>query len=277
MTDERRVIGQSVSERVRPQAEQDNLIDRRYGRKRNGQVFIENYDQAVQETLGAFIEGSNYYLDVPDVCPAPGKPGIQLIFGYPEDVFERKAFPAVVVRRDDISAAMQRWHGPSATQYIVPTTTALPVTATVGRETVTGWDRTEVAYQAEPNDIMYTISIYTRSRQGEANKILRYVLSRFNAYGSLEVKDTLGDVRLYEVFREGIAMLDDVADVSSRVIGFAVTLRVEGELDLKAPDEFRTVSSGVSTNFEVSGVTPSPREVRASSGLSGTATFIINN
>ena len=106
---------------------------------------------------------------------------------------------------------------------------------------------------------MYTVSILGRHRQGigsskETNRILQYVLRFYNAYGSLEVIDDLGDRRTYEVFREGISMLDDLPEVSGRMIGFAVTLRVEAELDITFPKEFRKATGlpGLGINGTVS-------------------------
>ena len=55
--------------------------------------------------------------------------------------------------------------------------------------------------------------------------------------------DSIGDVRTYEAFQESISPLDEVSEVVDRVIGFAVTLRVEGELDLLDPETKNTVTA----------------------------------
>jgi hypothetical protein len=109
------------------------------------------------------------------------------------------------------------------------------------------WDRVETKCQSEPVDIMYTISILARHRQGvglrrEVNEILKKVLAVYQVYGRVIVKDSLGDLRTYEAFREGISVLDDLSDVAGRMIGFAVTVRVEAEFDLVAPRTSRTVT-----------------------------------
>ncbi len=239
--------------------------DRRMGRARNGTVDLRSFDEGIVRSMNATLidpDGTgakaNYWLQVPGVPPAPGKPGVLVTFAYPEDVFEKHFLPAVVVRRDDISAAMQRWH-PDGLSYLAPAKGARPITATIpGRGTVTSWDRTEAKRQLEPVDIMYTVSILARHRQGigggvEANAILMYILRFYQAAGPLEVLDDLGDTRTYEVFREGISMLDDLPDVAGRIIGFAITLRVEAELDLDGIQEYQTVGRLPTTSLKQNG------------------------
>lgn len=236
---------------------QDAFDRRRDGRDRNGEVFLREFDEGIVRTMRAKIVDNNYWLVIPGVCDPPGKPGVPVHFAYPEDVFETHVLPAVVVRRDDVAAAMRRWH-PGKETYKTEAPGALPVTVTIpGVGPVTSVDRSEVQYQSEPVDIMYTVSILARHRQGigsakEANRILQYVLRFYNAYGSLEVLDDLGDRRTYEVFREGISMLDDLPEVSGRMIGFAITLRVEAELDIAFPKEFRKATTV--PDFGTSGV-----------------------
>lgn len=237
---------------IRPPAEQTALDERTKGSRRNGSVFIREFDEGVVRTLGAVLIGEpdhqEYYLVIPNVSPPPGFPGVIVTFAHPEDVFAKNYLPAVVVRRDDITAAMRRFHlGGEA--YSAPADGALPISRMIpGVGTRTGWDKTEIRMQAEPNDLLYTVEIFCRSRGGvsgkrEANEILRWVLSRFNAYFALEVVDDIGDFRTYDGFREGISMLDDLADVAERVIGYAVTLRIEAELDISIPSTYRTVTT----------------------------------
>jgi hypothetical protein len=221
---------------------------RRLGLDRNGCVFLREFDEGVVLTMkGELIDG-NYYLKVPNVSPPPDRPGVPVTFAYPEDVYETHVLPTVVVRRDDISAAMRRWH-PGMEAYRTEGDGALPVTVTIpGQAPITKFDRSEVKLQPEPVDIMYTISILARHRQGiggrnEANRILRYILAFYNAYSSLKVIDDLGDKRTYECFREGISMLDDLPEVSGRMIGFAITLRVEGEFDIAPAQQFKKVTT----------------------------------
>lgn len=225
---------------------------RTHGTERNGSVFIREFDQGIVTTLGATLiedkDGQgNYYVNIPNVAPPIDKPGIPVVFAFPEDVWDKHFLPSFVVRRDDIVSAMERWH-PGEYQYRVPATTAHPVEVTLpGQGVVTNWTEREELVQAEPVDILYTVSVMARHRQGingrlEANEMFRWVLARFNHYGALLVYDSLGDSRTYEVFREGISNLDGLVDVTGRTIGYAVSLRVEAELDIHAPENHKTVT-----------------------------------
>jgi hypothetical protein len=76
-----------------------------------------------------------------------------------------------------------------------------------------------------------------------ANKILAYVLSIYQPYSAVLVYDSEGDRRSYEAFLDAMAPLDNVPGVGERVIGFALSLRVEAELDINTPKDYATVSS----------------------------------
>jgi hypothetical protein len=224
-----------------------------------GYVGLDNYDEGVVVTLGGTLRQmpgqpqgiENYYIDVQDVSPPPGDPGIPIIFAYPEDTFEKLALPAIVVRRDDIAPDMSRWH-PGAQQYRTPAQTSKRAPVSVGGQP-TGTlvpDLVEEQAQGEPNDLLYTIVIQARHRAGlaarrEANAMLRHTMGKYQVYGTVFVKDSLGDWRSYEAFREGVSMLDDSSEVAGRVIGFAVTIRVVAWLDLVGPTVHRTAREAV--------------------------------
>lgn len=230
-----------------------------------GSVGVRNFDQGVLDTLGAVLIDSNYFLPKLDLLPiqaTPGMPGIPIVFAFPEDLYERYKLPVMVVRRDDIAPAMQRWH-PGMVTYRAPAKGSREVTVSRGDPlnpvVKTGYTRYEQQQQAVPFDITYTLSILARHRgfgpagetpEGTAsprtqiNKLLDYVLRIFAPYTSLHLKDDLGDVRSYSAFMEALSHLDELAEVTGRVIGFALTLRVEAELDLSDPIEQSTVFGG---------------------------------
>lgn len=240
------------------------------GTSPTGTVGLRHFDQGVVETLGAVVVGDNYYLTaheklrpglvIPDgpMRPTPGKTGIPVTFAYPDETYEHWRMPCIVIRRDDLTPAMQRWH-PGAQQYRAPAPGALPITVTDGRRTVSGWDRYEQLPQAVPFDITYTISIMARYRgigvnqpvgevldgtaspKAQANALLDHVMRVYQPYSKVIVRDSIGDLRSYEAFMEAMSHLDQVAEVTDRVIGFAVTVRVEAELDLNDPVTYRTV------------------------------------
>lgn len=222
----------------------DALRKRVQGSARNGTVGIRSFDQGVVETVGAVIdpESENYFIKIEGLDPPPGMPGVPVTFSYPEEVFEKYKLPVLLVRRDDIAPAMQRWH-PGAAKYRAPGSGALPVT--VG--TTSSFDRFENAQQATPFDLVYTLEVRARHRGGlgvrnQANRLLDHVLRVYQPYGAVVVQDSIGDYRTYEAFMEGVSVLDEVAEVAERMIGFAVTLRIEGELDLNDPVTKRAVT-----------------------------------
>lgn len=205
------------------------------------------------ETLGAEIfevyEGMNYFI-VPSkfrflkdaVSPPPGAPGIPVTFAAPEDVFEKWKVPVIVVRREDFTPAMERWHSKGARQYRAAAEDAVPVEAR-GR---TGFDKIEEAEQATPYDFSYSIIVQARHRgapgiRNQANALLHHILRVYPTYCAVRVRDSIGDYRGYDAFSEGASSQDDLFEVADRMISFSVSLRVEGELDLSDPMVYRTV------------------------------------
>ncbi len=221
----------------------DGKRDRWLGLARNGEVQLYDFDLGVVTTLGAIEQDDpkkgpiGYFIpEVPNVCPPDGLPGIPVVFAYPEDVLKDFKEPIITVRRDDLSPAMDRWTF-SGTQYNGPGVGAIPSTVTRGSQTKLGWDRTEGRRQAHPYDITYTISIKARFRgakgnRSSANALFQHVMQTYPAYTMVKVYDSLGDFRTYEAFNEGITSLDSIGEVQERELGFAITLRVEAELDL---------------------------------------------
>lgn len=233
-----------------PEANTQALRDRVEGRARTGIVTLRDFDQGVIETLGATVTDENYFLAVAGIAPPPGVVGVPVTFAFPDDAYEKYRMPAVVIRRDDLSPATQRWH-PGAMQYRAPGEGANPVVASTG---ASGFDRMEESQQAVPYDILYTISIMARHRgatgqRHQSNLILNHVLRVYQPYCLVRVKDSLGDFRTYEAFNEGVGMLDEAPGVTERSVGFAITLRVEAELDLNDPAVSKTVTAFPSTNL----------------------------
>jgi hypothetical protein len=251
----------------------DALRERYEGRARTGFVDLRSFDEGVVETFGAVVDpkSGDYHLKIDavetvgfdppkgspfyrgHVEPRPGLPGIPITFYYPEDVFKKFSIPVIWVSRDSIDPAMQRWH-PGMQQYRAPGRGALPVNyqRTQTAPVQHGADRVEQVDQATPFDFMYTINIAARNRAGAprsqgANRILRHILGVYQPYCEVRLKDSIGDYRTYEAFMEGVGMLDEAAEINDRVIGFAVSLRIEGELDLNDPVIRKTVTQQVTT------------------------------
>lgn len=224
------------------------LRSRTEGRDRTGVVTLRDFDQGVVETLGAVVVKGHYFiLGLSDLDSPPGTPGIPVVFSHPEEVLQTHRIPVIEVRRDDINPAMQRWH-PGMGTYRAPSLGAMAIGSPFAGDTRTSWNRFDAAQQSTPFDILYTINIQARQRQymAAANKLLAYVLGIYQPYSAVYVKDSVGDRRSYEAFLEAVAPLDNVPEVSERVIGFALSLRVEAELDINEPTTHTTVSGSAS-------------------------------
>lgn len=213
------------------------------GRARAGTVTIRDFDQGVVETLGAKVIGDTYFItELAYLDPPPGDPGIAVVFSHPEDVFQRHRLPVIEVRRDDITPAMSRWH-PGMVHYRVPSYGANPAT----RNGVSGFTRMETYQQSTPFDILYTVRVEARQREymAAANHVIAYVMKVYQPYCRVLVRDSVGDLRSYEAFAESIAPIDNIPEVSNRVIGFSLSLRVEAELDLNDPTDSATVTDRI--------------------------------
>lgn len=246
----------------------DQILERSEGRARTGFVSLFAFDEGVIETIGATIDeaSQNYFLQLkpvetvgfdPGICspfnrgtvdPRPGLPGIPVTFSSPEDVFEKYSIPVILIRREGLDPALQRWH-PGTLQYRAPGRGALPVEYRDAPTSVVkqGFDRVEQVEQAVPYDLMYSINVMARSSSGsggrqQATRLLDHIIRVYPPYCEVRVRDSIDDVRTYEAFQEGISPLDQVAGINDRVIGFSVSLRIEGELDTIDPVIRRTVT-----------------------------------
>lgn len=251
----------------------DQVRERSEGRARTGFVDLRAFDEGVVETLGATIdpEKENYFLQLDPVetvgfdppisspfskgtvDPRPGLPGIPITFAYPEEIIEKYSIPVLWIERTSLDPAMQRWH-PGMLQYRTAGRGALPARYAPESTSISidGFDRAEQIDQAAPFDITYSLNIVARNRgaggrsQG-ANRLLRHVLGIYPPYCEVRLKDSIGDARTYEAFMEGVSPLDEVAEVASRMIGFSVSLRIEGELDLTEPVLRKTVTNRITS------------------------------
>lgn len=194
---------------------------------RTGQVFLRNFDAGVVETLGAEIrvreinkeKKQSYYLDIEGVGV-----DIPVIMASPEVVFEQQYLPSIIIRREEPSFAANRW--PSiGSAYRMPTGPVVVVNGVSGQK---GKEAQPFAY---PYDITYAIEGIARLRN-QAVRMLDKIMRVYKPYGKVKLKDSLGEMRSYEAFVEGVSNLDEVVDAAERMSGFALSLRVVGELDL---------------------------------------------
>lgn len=225
------------------------------GLRPNGEVTLRDFDQGIIETLGGKVVNGQYYITIDGVQPQQGDPGIAVHFMYPEDLFANLIFPCFIVNRDDISSATMRLH-PGMDQYRAPAPASQPVVVQMPNGPAHYWDRVIEQAQATPYDITYSVNIYNTKRGGyggkkAVNAMLDYVLRKCPIYGQVFVRDSLGQLRSYEMFQEGITSMDDAYGVAERYTQFAVTFRVEAEYDLSPVREARTVTTHPTQTFTV--------------------------
>lgn len=198
-------------------------------------VVEDPFDNADPNRLVLKVVGLQFY--APDLKT---EQLIQVVFASPEQLLTGYVIPSIVVRREDTSPDMTRWHSEGALQYRIPSQQSNTVTVTVLNKSKTGPTEVEQFRQAWPYDISYTIMAIARSRN-DAAKILSRVLKAYQPYGRVFVKDSKGEVRTYEAFMEGFGPMDEVVDVTGRTVAHTINLRIAGELDHHDPEVFPTM------------------------------------
>jgi hypothetical protein len=230
---------------------------------RTGDVWLSDFDRGVITSLGAVVNsvGDMYVINIPGVSTPPPSgeivfEGVPVYFAFPDETIDPKILPSFVVRRDDITPAMSRWH-PGNQQYRIPAPGSHSVTIKnpiTGNTISQGADSYESKAQAVPFDILYTIQIRARYRNNlkvESMKMLHFTLKRFPPYSTVYLKDSEGDLRSYTAFMESPSAADTKPDVAGRETNFNVSLRVEGELDLNDPLVKRALTSLPTLNYEI--------------------------
>lgn len=236
---------------------------------RTGEVWLDDFDRGVITTMGAKPNelvigkqgpqsvGSIYVIkDIKDVCPPPDYEGVPVYFAFPDETIDYKILPSIIVRRDAVNPAMNRWH-PGILDYVVPSSGSHSVTVNnpiTGDVVAQGYDRYEVKDQAIPYDLLYTIECRARFRnnlRAESLKLLRFMMKRYQPYTTIYIKDSLDQHRSYNAFAETPTAVDIMPDVAGKEANFNITLRVEAELDLNDPRNMQALTGypTVTQNF----------------------------
>lgn len=165
-----------------------------------------------------------YSLAVP--FPDGSVQNISVYFAQPEQIFKRKVYPFITISRE-FEPAMGRWMNVEQLEYKIGVAgTGVKINGVSGFGTMTS------KIQAFPYDFTYTISCYHRY-ENLVQPILAKLLKLWPPLGKLFVIDSLGLLRTYEAYMESpIVNLQEMLDSVSRLRGYALTVRVEGEIDL---------------------------------------------
>lgn len=223
-----------------------------------GDVWISDFDLGVIRTIGAQKIDDDWWVHVDGISPPPypydyrdedlrGKPmpDIPVIWGAPDDRFQSYVLPCIVIRRDSVDPASERW--PSV-HLKYRAGIGDPVSTTWGRlEVEGGYEEYEEQYGSYPYNLMYMISTLTAGGAAESNaqRMIKHVMRAFPPQGFTRVPviDTLGDERTYDATAEGPTDLKDSLDIVDRQGGFALNLTVYGELDLNDPIRVKAARS----------------------------------
>lgn len=207
---------------------------------RTGQVFVEDFDVGIATTMGGELievdlDGEHvqcYAVRIPGVTGPDEYQGLVPInMSEPEDAFQEHVLPQIVISRGSMNPQMHRWF-PGGWEYQVPASTARQV---VGPDGVTMMPtQVEKKWWSYPYEIMYDVHLRARLRV-QADRMLRHVGRFFWAYGQVFLTDSEGDERGYYAFVDSYDNLAELTDVTDRLQGHTISMRVEAELDFNEP------------------------------------------
>jgi hypothetical protein len=234
--------------------------------ERTGDVWVEDFDRGVIETLGGRIIGDDYFVHIPDVKKGffshdyrvtslreTEMPDIMVIFAAPDDRVQAYSLPCIVVRRDALDPAEDRWPSKNI-KYQAPAPGASQSTIDYHGTSVTGWSSYEEQEGAWPYDFTYMISVLAGGRRctTDAQRMLKHVLRVWQpkANNGVFVTDSIGGTRSYEAFSDGPIDLKEALDIVDRQAGFSINLRINGEIDLNDP-YFTTSVTSLELNSDV--------------------------
>ncbi len=214
-----------------------------------GDVFLRNFDEGIMRLLGAMRGLENPSSGDTEFCyrkqvnfgTGIGTLNVPVYFSQPEPMLQSKKFPFITISRDDITLAMQRWMSVGQLEYRagLGSLYAIPLTP---ESSVSGYLSRQSKPQAFPYDMTYTISVWDRY-ENRVQTLLQQVLKAVTPVGRVIVYDSLNLERSYEYYYEGsLVNLQEVLDADTRARGYALTIRVEGEIDQGDPGETSAVT-----------------------------------
>ncbi len=213
------------------------MSSREFGH-RTGHIDLLDYDQAMVEGIGAVFNAAknSYALDLVDArgdgiyVKPPGSDAPTEVrkavvrFKQAEMAREEMDLPSILFIRDDFTFDEVREWSPTE-QYRVPAPGATRIS--IGDSL--GWSAYETKPKEWPFNLTYTIEVWSRYRT-VAQVLLQIISARYPPRGSVTVTDGDDNERVYHTFQEGTADLTEINSLVDRIVGFSLTVRVEGEL-----------------------------------------------
>ena len=207
---------------------------------RTGLVFLEDYDIGLVRTIGGQLidmmfdgeQAKQYALQVEGVTgPPETQDMVPIVMSDSDMAYVDEYLPQIVIARGSIPKAPERWH-PGGREYFVPAYGSKQLPSSTPGKTMA--DMVEIKWYAYPHDINYDVHIRARRRR-DADKMLRIIGEQLWTYGQIFLVDSEGEERGYYAFQESLDPLTEIQDVTQRMQGHTISLRVEGELDFRNP------------------------------------------
>ena len=207
-----------------------------------GRVFIDDFDLGVVRTLGAFLDPRAPVDEPSFIFPVKGlkedeqrqtfleEDVVPVTFGHPEAYMNIWKLPGIFVRREVFEPDLLRYSQElEAFRGDAPNTQQ--VEGVVLNIDPTGPKELIQRQRAEAYNFVYIIDMIARYRT-DANALLKAVLPRYKQHHAIIVQDSLGDFNEYTAFLEAVDDLQEILGVTLKHVGYSLTIRVVGELDL---------------------------------------------
>lgn len=203
--------------------------------ERTGHLTLRDWDKWVLLSIGSILdeEKNRYYLPLDFVVqPNPHDENCKIerasvIYKKVEPTLHEFDLPAILINRDDFTPA-QRLFG-LVEQYRIPALGSTPIA--IGD--CLGASEYETKPQARPYDFTYTFEIWSRYRN-VAQVLLQILMARYPIHGKLSVFDSEGVEREYYAAQAGVADLTEISSLVDRIVGYSMSITIQGELTLDA-------------------------------------------
>lgn len=221
-----------------------------------GDLGLLDWDKAIAKGFGAKwdVEKNQWYMPLgweiiaPDGVHTPVDRAL-VVYKRSEPTNIDMALPEIVLVRDNFVPASNRLQSPTV-QYRLPAPGATQVSA--GGQL--GWTAYETKDKAEPYDLFYTIECWARHRP-IAQQLLEIIMAKFPIRGKVVVTDSLNNKGTYGVYQLGSAELTQVSSMVDRVVGFSLSIKVEGELTSDKGSFTVSAFTGGTSSSPIPGVT----------------------
>lgn len=201
--------------------------------KKTGSLDFPDWDIGIARGLGALWDDTEHqwYLPIDLRVQHDGQfepiTRVPVVVKRPEPTNLNFVLPQIVISMDNVVPAPSRRLSEGVEAFRVPAPGATRVSA--GGQL--GWSEYETKGNEKPYDLSYTIECWARYRS-MALMLVQIAMAKFEDTGRVTVIDSLGVERIYAAYQQGVTDLTQLGSMVDRVPGYALSLKVEGELTL---------------------------------------------